>query len=53
VLLGPGALAVAQHLAVGFPAGLAQLPIDQQPGGGFIEVDACSGLAARLPQRGQ
>lgn len=53
MLLGPGALAVAQHCAVGLPAGLAQISIDQKAGGGLIEFDAGGGLPCRLPQRRQ
>ena len=52
MLLGTRALAVAQLLAVGLPAGLAQLGIDQQPRGGLIQLDGGGRLPRRLPQRG-
>ena len=52
VLLGSGPLAVAELLAVGFPAGLAQLFVDQLAGGDLIQLDRARSLAGRLPQSG-
>lgn len=49
VLLGPGPLAVAKLLAVGLPAGLAQLFVDQLAGGGLIQLDRACSFAGRLP----
>lgn len=49
VLLGSGPFAVAELLAVGLPAGLAQLLVDQLAGGGLIQLDRVRRLAGRLP----
>ncbi len=49
VLLGPGPFAEPELLAVGFPAGLAQLFVDQLAGGSFIQLDRARCLAGCFP----
>ena len=45
-----GTLGVVKRLAVGFPAGLAQLVVDQQAGGGFIQIHLAGCLAGTLDE---